>query len=76
MRVGLEDGTFITANQGMTIADDDDDNYVHVCVPTTVRAVNVSFERGLFFDPRNTMNVRQFARLINPISLHNPYPLI
>jgi hypothetical protein len=75
VKVGLQDGRILQNNPYMmTIHDDDDDGFLHVCLNTIVKAVNVTFNQGLFFDPRNTMNVKQFARVTGPISMYEPYP--
>jgi hypothetical protein len=76
VRVGLEDGRVVSSADGVfTLADDDDDGFIHVCLNTDINAVNVSFSKGLFFDPRNTMNVDQFATVTDPISMYDPYPI-
>jgi hypothetical protein len=79
VQVGLADGQILTGKNNkniLSLADDDDDNYVHVCLRTGINAVNITFARGLFFDPRNTMNFEQFATISRPIPLWEPYPIV
>lgn len=76
--VEMEDGSTITSadTSFLKMADDDNDNYVTICLSTTVPASKITFERGLFFDPRNTMNDRQTAVIQDVLPLYAPYPTL
>lgn len=73
--VGLANGVILKGRQ-IEIHDDDDDGFIHVCLRTLVKAVNITISQGLFYDPRNTMNVYQFAKVTDPISMYEPYPVV
>jgi hypothetical protein len=71
----MKDGSTLTW-LNFTIADDDNDNYVQLCLGTTDEVESVSFEKGLFFDPRNTMNQDQTIPVNQPLPPFDPYPYI
>lgn len=74
--VTLADNTVLIGGRDFTLADDDNDNYIHLCLRTTVPAATVKFERALFAGPRNTPTIEQTIAVNPPLDFYAPYPVV
>ena len=61
IRVTLDDGSVVTP---FALADDDPDNFVHVCLDTSVPATSVAVAEGHFHDPGDDPNPATEAGIV------------